>query len=46
MTGNGFSDADNVVAGSFHGPGHEEMAGVLDDRSSGVNLIAGFGGTR
>ena len=46
VTGNGFSDADNVVAGSFHGPGHEEMAGVLDDRSSGVNLIAGFGGTR
>lgn len=38
--------AVNGGQGSFHGPGHEEMAGVLDDRSAGVNLIAGFGGTR
>ena len=46
VTGNGFGDGDGIVNGSFYGPGHEEMAGVLDDRSSGVNLIAGFGGTR
>ena len=46
VTGNGFGDGSGVVDGSFYGPGHEEMAGVLDDRSSDVNLIAGFGGTR
>ena len=46
VTGNGFSGGAGVVHGSFYGPGHEEMAGVLDDRSAGVNLIAGFGGTR
>ena len=46
VTGNGFRDLDGIVAGSFHGPGHEEMAGVLDDRSAGVSLIGGFGGTR
>ena len=46
VTGNGFSDADGIVTGSFYGPGNDEMAGVLDDRSSDVNLIAGFGGVR
>ena len=46
VTGNGFSDGDGIVNGSFYGPGHEEMAGVLDDRYGEVNLIAGFGGTR
>ncbi|MYD95177.1 MAG: hypothetical protein F4Y02_16165 [Chloroflexi bacterium] len=46
VTGNGFGDSDGVVNGSFYGPEQEEMAGVVDDRSSGVNLIAGFGGTR
>lgn len=44
--GNLFSDAGGRVRGSFHGPAHEEMAGVLDDRSPNVNLIAGFGGRR
>ena len=46
VTGNGFADADGVIDGAFYGPGHEEMAGVVDDRSSGVNLIGGFGGSR
>ena len=46
VTGNEFRDGDGTVHGSFYGPGHEEMAGVLDDRSSSVNLIGGFGGTR
>jgi len=46
VTGNGFGDGNGIVQGSFYGPGHEEMAGVLDDRSSGVNLIGGFGGVR
>lgn len=46
VTGNGFADSAGMVHGGFHGPGHEEMAGVVDDRSSGVNLIGGFGGVR
>ena len=46
VTGNRFADVDGMIGGSFYGPGHEEMAGVLDDRSAGVNLIGGFGGTR
>ena len=46
VTGNGFADAAGIIDGSFYGPGHDEMAGVLDDRSAGVNLIGGFGGTR
>lgn len=44
VAGNAFSDADGRVLGGFYGPGHEEMAGVLNDRA--VNLVAGFGGTR
>ncbi len=44
ITANGFADAANRVDGAFYGPGHEEMAGMLDDR--GVNLMASFGGTR
>ncbi len=43
---NSFSDADNHISGGFFGPAHEEMAGILDDRSPDVNLLAGFGGTR
>ena len=43
---NDFSDDDGRLAGGFFGPGHEEMAGVLDDRRATVNLLAGFGGTR
>ena len=46
VAGNDFSDEDGRLAGGFFGPGHEEMAGVLDDRRATVNLLAGFGGTR
>ena len=44
--GNAFSDAAGHVRGGFFGPAHEEMAGVLDDRTATVNLLAGFGGKR
>ncbi len=43
---NSFSDAEGRLQGDFFGPAHEEMAGVLDDRSADVNLLAGFGGKR
>ena len=46
VTGNSFSDEARHIHGGFFGPAHEEMAGVLDERSSDVNLLAGFGGTR
>ena len=46
VAGNAFSDEDGHVRGGFFGPAHEEMAGVLDDRTADVNLIAGFGGKR
>ena len=46
VTGNSFSDSDGRVAGGFFGPAHEETAGVLRDEAPGVNLLAGFGGTR
>ncbi len=46
VTGNSFSDADGHLAGSFFGPAHEEMAGILNDRTPAVDLLAGFGGTR
>lgn len=46
VAGNAFSDEDGRVRDGFYGPAHEEMAGVLDDRKSTVNLLAGFGGTR
>ena len=46
VTGNSFSDADSRLNGSFFGPAHEEMAGVLDDRAPAVNLLAAFGGKR
>ena len=46
VAGNAFSDEDGRVLGGFYGPAHEEMAGVLDDRTADVNLLAGFGGTR
>ena len=46
VTGNSFSDADGHLAGSFFGPSHEEMAGILNDRTPAVDLLAGFGGTR
>ena len=46
VTGNTFSDADNIISGGFFGGAHEEMAGVLDDRRPHVNLLAGFGGKR
>ena len=46
VAGNAFSDEDGRVLGGFYGPAHEEMAGVLDDRTADVNLLAGFGGKR
>ncbi|MDE0415372.1 MAG: hypothetical protein OXI95_00360 [bacterium] len=46
VDGNGFSDENGRLDGSFYGPAHEEMAGVLDDRTATVNLLAGFGGIR
>ena len=46
VTGNSFSDNDGHIAGGFFGPAHAEMAGVLDDRTANVNLLAGFGGRR
>lgn len=46
VDGNGFSDEFGRLEGSFYGPAHEEMAGVLDDRTPAVNLLAGFGGIR
>lgn len=46
VAGNAFSDPDGRVLGGFYGPAHEEMAGVLNDRRTDVNLIGGFGGTR
>ena len=42
---NAFTDADGRVAGALYGPGHEEMAGVLDDDRSDVELLGAFGGT-
>ena len=44
VEGNGFADAGGRVEGNFYGPAHQEMAGVLHDRS--VSLLAGFGGVR
>lgn len=46
VDGNGFHDESGRISGSFYGPAHEEMAGVLDDRTAEVNLLAGFGGIR
>ena len=46
VTGNSFSNSDGRVTGGFFGPAHEETAGVLRDEAPGVNLLAGFGGTR
>ena len=46
VAGNSFSDQDGRVLGGFFGPAHEEMAGVLDDRTPEVDLLAGFGGKR
>ena len=46
VSGNSFSDSNGHVQGGFFGPAHQEMAGVLDDRTATVNLLAGFGGNR
>lgn len=46
VTGNTFSDSGGRIAGGYFGPAHEEMAGVLRDEASNVNLLGGFGGTR
>lgn len=46
VDGNVFSDEDGHVLGELFGPAHEEMAGVLHERTADVNLLAGFGGKR
>ena len=46
LDGNAFSDADRRVGGALHGPQHQEMAGVLDDDRTGIELLGAFGGTR
>ena len=44
VTGNAFQDAEQRVQGAFYGPGHQEMAGTVDDVPR--NLLAAFGGQR
>lgn len=46
LDGNAFSDADERVGGALYGPQHQEMAGVLDDDRTGIELLGAFGGTR
>ena len=46
LDGNSFSDTAGHIEGSLHGPGHEEMAGILDDDTPGVGVLGGFGGVR
>lgn len=46
VTGNTFSDSGGRIEGGFFGPAHEEMAGVLRDEATNVNLLGGFGGKR
>ena len=46
VTGNSFAGADERLTGAFFGPAHEEMGGVLHDRTPGVNLLGGFGGVQ
>ena len=46
VASNTFSDADGHIEGRFFGPAHDEMAGVLHDTTSNVNMLAGFGGAR
>ena len=43
VTGNAFQDAQQRVQGAFYGPGHQEMAGTLDDASR--SILAAFGGS-
>ena len=42
VTGNSFSDSDNRISGGFFGPAHEEMAGVLVDRTPSGQLARGI----
>ena len=46
VDGNSFADTAGHVRGGFYGLAHAEMAGTLDDRRPGVELLAGFGGKR
>ncbi len=46
VTGNTFSDSGGRIGGGFFGPAQEEMAGVLRDEATNVNLLGGFGGKR
>ena len=44
VTGNAFQDAQHRVQGAFYGPGHQEMAGTVDDAAR--SLLGAFGGQR
>ncbi len=46
ISGNHFADEQNWVQGSFYGPAHQEMAGVVKDTREDIGLLAGFGGVR
>ena len=46
VQGNAFADTAGHVRGGFFGPAHEQMAGTVDDRTPGVELLAAFGGKR
>ena len=46
VTENAIRDMDGYINGNFFGPSHEEVAGILHDPRSAVNLLAGFGGAR
>ena len=46
VDGNRFGDAERRIEGGFYGPEHQEMAGVLNDSRSTVNLMGAFGGTK
>ena len=46
VDGNQFGDADQRIKGALYGPEHQEMAGVLNDNRSTVNLIGAFGGAK
>ena len=46
ISGNSFNDETKRVHGGFFGPQHQEMAGVVQDKRSSVQLLGGFGGVR
>ncbi len=46
VTDNSFTDGKKKIHGRFFGPSHQEMAGTINDTSSSVELLGGFGGIR